>query len=359
MQDYTQQIINSLTSGVIAVDADGAVVTANRTACEHLHTKGDELHPGVRLDDLPFLGPMVEVFHEVSETREPLLRKEIALELPDGERKEIGLSASLLEGPDPFNGVIFLFIDMTERRRLERAAELNRQLAALGELTAGVVHELRNPVSVISGMAELLMRKLKDDDGRKTADAIFREAAHIERSISQFLGFARPFQLSPAKCHPRKIGERAFLLCQRRAEAKSVELSLACDNDVPEMSADIERVAQALANIVNNAVDAVARGGSVALHISSDPDESGDGEIVFEITDNGPGIHLEKGENLFTPFFTKKEAGTGLGLTIVHRTVAAHRGSVRYGNRLEGGARFVVCLPIDPSLHLESPGPDR
>jgi signal transduction histidine kinase len=95
------------------------------------------------------------------------------------------------------------------------------------------------------------------------------------------------------------------------------------------------------------------------LHISSDPDEFGDGEIVFEITDNGPGIHLEEGENLFTPFFTKKEAGTGLGLTIVHRTVAAHRGSVRYGNRPEGGARFVVCLPIDPSLHLESPGPDR
>ncbi len=360
MQDDAQQIIDSFTSGVIAVDADGAVVTANRTACEHLHTKGDQLHPGVRLDNLPFLGPLADVFHEVSRTQAPLLRKEIALKLPDGERKEIGLSASLLEGPDPFNGVIFLFIDMTERRRLERAAELNRQLAALGELTTGVVHELRNPVSVISGMAELLMRKLdQDDDRRKTADAIFREAAHIERSISQFLGFAHPFQLSPARRHPQKIGERAFLLCQRRAETKSVELSLACDDGVPEMSADLELVAQALANIINNAIDAVPQDGTVALHISSDLDESGDGEIVFEITDNGPGIHLEEGESLFTPFFTKKEAGTGLGLTIVHRTVAAHRGSVRYANRLEGGAQFVVRLPIDPSLHLDAPSLER
>ncbi|MCP4644202.1 MAG: PAS domain-containing protein [bacterium] len=351
MEGYGQQIINSLTSGIVAVDGEGAILTSNRAAADHLHATEADLQPGRRVGDVGALAPMAQVFEEVRQSGETVSRREIYVPLPDGTKQEIGLSASLLEGPEPFNGVIFLFIDMTERRQLERAAELNRQLASLGELTAGVVHELRNPLSVISGMSELLMRKLEgQEDLERKVKAIFEETKHLERSISQFLGLARPFELKPHECHPRDVVERALQLCHRRAEKKQVTVSTTCDDDVPAFRADPERLAQAVVNIVNNGIDALDPGGFVEVLVHLD-----DGFVEYEILDNGPGIHLNDGEDLFSPFFTKKEAGTGLGLTIVHRIVAAHHGKVSYANREAGGARFLIQIPAEAGRITDSP----
>lgn len=340
---YHEQIINSLTSGVIAVDRDGVIVAVNRAARAFLQASEDKLFPGNRIQDVPEVKPFVEIMGEVEKAKAPVSRRDIILTGGDQTKKEIGLSASPLEGPDGLNGVIFLFTDMTERRKLERAAELNRQLAQVGELTVGVVHELRNSVTVVSGLAELLMRRLDPEDGgRQSAEAIFREAAHLEKSIAQFLGFARPFEIEPVRCHPENIVDRALQLCQRRAERKSVPIDHTIQADLPEMQADVSRAAQTVVNIVNNAVDAVPqKGGKVILNTFRDgPD------IVFQITDNGPGIHLGPGEDLFKPFFSKKGSGTGLGLAIAHRIVSAHNGSISYENLEEGGARFEVRLPI-------------
>lgn len=342
LPDYHEQIIESLTSGVLALDAQGVVITINEAARAFLGAGKETLHVGSRLDNVPEAGPLLEVFSEVSRSGAPVSRREITLPLPGGAQKELGLSASLLAGPAAFNGVIFLFTDLTEWRRLERAAELNRQLAALGELTAGIVHELRSPVSVISGMAELLLRKLgSDDDRRGAVEAILREAASLERTISQFLGLARPQAIHRKTCKPQDIMSRAVQFCQHHAQGKAVRLEYSCEPDLPPVYVDGERVAQAVANIVGNGVDAVPPGGLVALRVYHDADD-----LVFEIVDNGPGIHLQPGESLFAPFFTQKEAGTGLGLTISHRTITLHDGSITYANRSEGGARFELRIPL-------------
>jgi len=334
------QALQSLTSGVLAMDADGVVLLANAAAGAFL---GMDLSPGARLSELPEASPFLEVVHEIMQSRQPLSRREIRIAAQDGVRKELGLSASLLDGPKEFNGVIFLFTDMTERRALERSAELNRQLAQIGELTAGVVHELRNPVSVVSGMAELLLRRLDPaDERREIVDTIFDEAKHLEESIAQFLGFARPFDLDIAYCSPETIAERALRLCDRPAVKKEVHLESLLEDDLPQMRADAGRAAQAIANLVCNAIDAVGPKGWVRLSVRRD-----DAAIVFDVMDDGPGIDLAANEDLFSPFFTKKEGGTGLGLSIVHRIVTAHGGSVRYINRPEGGACFTVRMPIE------------
>ncbi|MBI5093062.1 MAG: PAS domain-containing protein [Candidatus Hydrogenedentes bacterium] len=335
-----EQALASLTSGVIAMDADGVVLYANNAATLFL---GMRLPVGTRLSDLPAVSPLLEVVREIMDSRSPVSRREVHIVTLDGARKEIGLSASLLEGPSDFNGVILLFTDMTERRALERSAELNRQLAQIGELTAGVVHELRNPVSVVSGMSELLLRKLEaGDDRRDIADAIFQEARNLEESIAQFLGFARPFELELSYCTPDAIVRRATQLCQRQAEKKPARLEAIIEDDLPEMRADLSRAAQAIANLISNAIDAVNPDGWVQVSARRD-----DSSIVFEVMDNGPGIHLNPNEDLFSPFFTKKESGTGLGLSIVHRVITAHGGTVSYVNRPEGGACFTVRLPIE------------
>ena len=341
MQDLNEEIIQSLASGVIAVDRDGKIITLNRAASEFLGADGTTVRAGESLRDIPHAEPLATLLAETMRTGQPVSRHEITLAYPGGVVKQIGLSASLHRGDNAFNGVIVLFTDMTERLRLERSAELNRQLAALGELTAGVVHELRNPVSVISGLAELLIRKLEQGDVRReAAETILRETREIERSISQFLGFARPFELQIGNCTAADIIDRTIQLCRRRAENNNVTIENQSGTHLHPMRADLYRFAQALSNIVNNAIDAAPKsGGRVVL------DAYEEGEMtVFEISDNGPGIHLRPGEDLFAPFFTTKEGGTGLGLTIAHRIITAHGGSVSHSNRAEGGACFVVRL---------------
>ncbi|NUM55559.1 MAG: PAS domain-containing protein [Candidatus Hydrogenedentes bacterium] len=340
MHDLNAEIIQGLASGVIAVDRDATIITLNPAASEFLGVSVDAIRPGSNLKDIQHAEPLAALLAEIMRSGRAVSRHEITLSCPGGIVKQIGLSASLHRGQGAFDGVIVLFTDMTERLRLERSAELNRQLAALGELTAGVVHELRNPVSVISGLAELLIRKLEAGDARReAAETILRETREIERSISQFLGFARPFELQLGTCSPADIIDRTIQLCRRRAENNGVTIENQSGSHMHPMRADLYRFAQALSNIVNNAIDAAPKGGRVVL----DAYEEGE-TTVFEIADNGPGIHLRPGEDLFAPFFTTKEGGTGLGLTIAHRIVTAHGGSVSYSNRPDRGACFVVRL---------------
>ncbi len=340
MHDLNAEIIQSLASGVIAVDRAGAIIALNPAASEFLGVDANAMRAGSNLRDIPHAEPLATLLAEIMRSGQTISRNEITLSCPGGIVKQIGLSASLHRGQGAFDGVVVLFTDMTERLRLERSAELNRQLAALGELTAGVVHELRNPVSVISGLAELLIRKLEAGDTRReAAETILRETREIERSISQFLGFARPFELQVGSCTPADIIDRTVQLCRRRAENNRVSIENQSGTHMRPLRADLYRFAQALSNIVNNAIDAAPKGGRVVL------DTYEEGEMtVFEISDNGPGIHLRPGEDLFAPFFTTKEGGTGLGLTIAHRIVTAHGGSVSYSNRPDGGACFVVRL---------------
>ena len=337
-----EQIVESLASGVIAFDRDGVVIVANSAACKHLGVTRRKLKRGVRIPDLDAPQPFLDMLHTVLKGHQPLARQEILVPQPDGSNKEIGLSASILKGPDPFNGAVVLFVDMTERRTLERAAELNQQLAQIGELTAGVVHQLRNPLSVIIGRAELLQRKFDPDDPiRHSLDVIYAEAKDLQRSIGQFLGFARPFALETIFCRPDAVGQRVYELCQPAAHKKAVSLDVQVQPPLPELEADVDRLAHAIGNIVSNAIDAVDQGGQVTLTISHQGTD-----IQYEILDNGPGMPFGPGEDPFKPFVTKKDSGTGLGLAICHKIVTAHGGAITYANRDQGGARFLVRIPI-------------
>ncbi|HUW61663.1 MAG TPA: ATP-binding protein [Candidatus Bathyarchaeia archaeon] len=337
-----QSTIDSLLSGVMVFDSNQRLLLANEAAAENLDVPLEALARGERVSGLPLPAEFRAFVENALNARRPLERQEVVVRQPDGSRKEIGLSGSLLRGPADFNGMVFLFVDMTERRALERAAELNRQLAQIGGLTAGVVHELRNPLNVISGLAELVQRKMDESDPRrKNVLAILDESHRMERSISQFLGFARPFELEPILCGPHAIVQRAIALSGGRAEKKKVTVELRPGPVLPEVRADLNMLAQALNNIIANAVDAVDEGGKIEIDVRED-----DEDIVFDIIDNGPGVHVGEKDDIFSPFFTRKESGTGLGLAVCHRIVTAHGGTVSYRNREEGGAQFTVRIPV-------------
>ena len=235
------------------------------------------------------------------------------------ELRELGLSITLLKGPADYNGVILLFTDMTERRKLERASSVNRQLASLGELAAGVVHQLRNPLTIISGRAQMLARKLKSDERAKDSlDAIRDECSRMSDSISRFLAFAKPFEMKPGPTSAQDIVKRAFDLNRAKADQHRVQLEESVPSDLSRLWIDQMRLAEALSNVVDNAIDAV-----------------------------------ESDEDLLSPFLTKKHDGTGLRLSIVQRIVAAQNGTVTYGNRPEGGAWFQIVVPTEQRASFE------
>lgn len=343
MLDYNAQIVKSLTSGVLAVDREGRIVLSNPAAAAHLNVSQSHLEPGMPIMKLPEGTTLHSVLEQVIQSGQAAGRQ--TLVIPSGNHAliEIGYSASPLMNEGDVSGVIFLFTNMTERRNLERAADLNRQMAQLGELTAGVVHELRNPLSVIHGMAELVERKANDDsDLEEIAKLIQKEASDIEKAIAQFLGFAKPYELSRAPCRPEDIARRALDLCARRAEKRGVRIESSLESELPTLSADVGLAAQALVNLLNNAIDASAENGTVRLSC-----HAAKSDVIFQVSDDGSGIQLEPGEDLFKPFFTRKEGGTGLGLSIVHRIVTAHGGTISHRNGTGGGAQFEIALPIE------------
>ncbi len=348
-EDYSSihtQIVASLTSGVLAVDATGEIITANGAAAHHLNLTCDALEPGTALSEIDGVSPLAHILEEMRESPKAVSRREVVLSAADGP-KVLGITASLLQGPAPFNGVIFLFIDLTHVRRLEKTANLNKQLAQIGELTAGVVHELRNPLSVISGMSELILRKTEPDDGNHAkASTIFSEAKQMEKLIAQFLNFAKPFELEQAVCDPLQIVARSNELTQALAAHHQVALQCSAPPALPQVLADAPKMAQALSNILRNAIEVSPEEGTVTLHTSAS-----DGKIHFRIDDEGPGIHLNGDDDLFSAFFTKKAGGTGLGLSITHRIVTAHEGTITYGNNEKGGAWFELSLPTELPPH--------
>jgi two-component system, NtrC family, sensor histidine kinase AtoS len=336
------QIISSLTSGVLAVDATGEIITANPAAARHLNLTCDALAPGTSLSQIDGVTPLVDLLEEMRDSQASVSRREVVLDAK-GEPKVLGITTSLLQGAAPFNGVIFLFIELTKLRRLEKSANLNKQLAQIGELTAGVVHELRNPLSVISGMAELIGRKTEAGDGNhEKATTIHTEARQMELLIAQFLNFAKPFELTTAVCKPGDIAARAAELNLPLAAHREVKVESARALPLPAILADAPKLSQAVTNILRNAIEVSPEGSTVNLRTTAS-----EGYICFRIDDEGPGIHLEEGDDLFSAFFTKKEGGTGLGLSITHRIVTAHEGEVKYGNNDAGGAYFEITIPTE------------
>ena len=345
MDHLYRDIVNSLSSGVVVADAAGTVRLANAAAVRHLNVELDTLAPGAPLAANPTTARLLALLEELRAGAPAIRRRELSLGGPRHAERVIGVTATPLPGDDSFNGAIFLFTDLSQLRQLERAAELNRQLAQVGELSAGVVHEIRNPVSVIGGSAEMLARRFDAGTSeRRLADSIRGEARRLEKMVSHFLRFAKPFELHYEDAAASDIIARAVELCTRNAAARGVALEAVCDPALGQVRCDVNLLAQALGNLVGNAVEACApKVGHVCV-----AGGIADGTACFSVADNGPGVQAHAGEDIFSPFFTQKEDGTGLGLAIVHRIASAHGGRASYENQ-ERGACFYLSVPLRPA----------
>jgi len=237
-------------------------------------------------------------------------------------------------------------------KRLEQVqaeARRSERLAALGQLSAGLAHEIRNPLGVIKGSAETLGRKLPTADpvARELAEYISSEVNRLNSLVSRFLSFAKPLELKKQPEDISQIVEHALKAAQEHWPDSRVQVERAYSTELPVVPADAELAEQVFKNLVFNAYEAMEpTGGKLRVEVSSEFSDGRRGvEIAF--SDTGPGVPQELREQIFNPFFTTKSNGVGLGLSIVSKIVDDHGGWIREEPGSEGGACFRVFLPAE------------
>ena len=267
--------------------------------------------------------------------------------------------SSLLVGLVAFGAFVSLFWAhnyRVSRRMLQDAeafaAELQQQLrrserlSALGNLAAGMAHEIRNPLSSIKGFATFLLGKVDKEHDAHAAQMLIQEVDRLNRVVSGLLEFARPddIRLAPTALAP--VVQHALKLCASDAASSDIAVRFTHAPDVPLIAADADKLTQALLNLFLNAIQAMDKGG--ALDISSSRDQS-TGNVLLRIADTGKGIAPEMLGAIFDPYVTSRASGTGLGLAIVHRIVEQHGGVIRVESDVGKGSVFFLYLP--PAQH--------
>jgi len=331
VESYNEYILQSVPSGVISLDRNLVVTKVNSSAERIL---------GLRAADA--IGrSYAETFREplkgVLDGRTLVERREIQYTTTSGKDVHIGLTLTpLLNAAKETIGQLMVFTDLTELKALEAQAALRDRLSSLGEMAAGMAHELRNPMAVIAGYTKMLSKKV-DPSLLHVVDSVSREIAVMDRVITDFLSFARPTELNVS---PVDLGQLLRTCVGNSAgDRKDISVHLIMQ-EIPPLQGDEILLRQAFTNLILNAVEAMPQGGDLKFGFSHD-------EHLMEIaiSDSGHGIPEKIKDKIFLPFYTTKDRGTGLGLAIVHKIVVSHRGSITVESS-EKGTTFRVRLPL-------------
>lgn len=229
-----------------------------------------------------------------------------------------------------------------ERLKLKEQLSRTKHLSSLGEMVAGVSHEIRNPLGIISSSAELLKKKMiLEDTVSRIPDIIIEESNRLNDIITDFLNYARPREPNLFPCRISNVIDKNIEYLSWQLKEQGFDIHTHYDPGLPVIHADADMLYQAFLNVLINAMQAMPDGGDIDITV-----EAGENGLWIAFEDQGPGIKTEAMEKMWDPFFTTKDKGTGLGLGIVKNIIEAHNGNIRIDNRPEGGTRVSVRLPV-------------
>ena len=335
MEIAARTLARNLPTGLLSVDRSGAVVELNEAGREILALPRDVRGEGFE-ETLGHVPGLRDVVRSVLDAREAVGRRELRWGDPE---RVLGVTATPAAGADGrFLGVLALFSDLTEVRRLELRIARARHLADLGEVSAGAAHEFRNAAAAIDGYADLALRN--PDRSAEHLKAIRNEAQEMSRVTSDFLLFARPDGFVPETVALAEVVEAA----SAEIEAAFPTVRVRRSGDFPEVTGSPVLLRRAVANLLRNATEATPPGrrpeeGAVAVS-----GQRGEGEVSIAVADRGPGVDAGAREKIFLPFYSSKPDGVGFGLAIVARIAQMHGGTVEVDARPGGGAVFTLRL---------------
>jgi PAS domain S-box-containing protein len=343
----SEEVTRNMPAGLLVVNATGIISSANPAAEQVLGIRalGFRRYSEALGEDSELSALVAHCLRDGKIFR----RAEVKHFAPGGESRRLGATISpIRRGEGKINGAICLLTDLTELAALQQQVQLKENLAALGELSAGIAHEFKNALATISGYAQLIRAETAEGEARDYAQNILDQTRNITHVVTEFLKYARPLHISTETVGLQGVVEKVV------AEVGEAMPQIRIRHEGPfgNVPGDEGLLRQALLNLARNAAEAcvgAANGGRVLLRGESvrGNDASFQRITVF---DNGPGIPQNVREKLFHPFFTTKAKGTGLGLAVVQKIVVQHGGQVRARNRPEGGAAFIVTLPLSTGV---------
>jgi two-component system sensor histidine kinase PilS (NtrC family) len=342
----TDYILRNMSSGILVTDSDAVVITMNPAAEEILGVTREAVVGRPIKKALGAGAPELAVeLEEALRGERSKLRHEITVHTSGARQKPLGTSISLMrDGDGEKRGVISVFQDLTEVHEMRERVRKADRLAAIGELSAGIAHELRNPLASISGSIEVLAGDLElSDEHAVLMELITRESDRLDRIISDFLEFARLRYPSKRPVEVDTVIEEVLTLLRHNpTKSSQVRVELTRHGSIPAIRADDEQIRQVFTNLAVNSCEAMVDGGTLEVEVR----QAADAGVAVAFRDTGPGIDEEFVARLFEPFFTTKDGGTGLGLAIANKIVMAHGGTVEFHNREGGGAEFLITLPV-------------
>jgi PAS domain S-box-containing protein len=354
---YNETLLENLTTGVIASGADERVTVFNNEAGRITGIKPDEI-PDISLEALP--GPLRDTLRETLNTGQPRENNELALRSAKGSRVVRTSTSTFHDQDGQMLGALMVLTDITALKRLESQIRRSDRLASLGTLSAGMAHEIKNPLVSIKTFAQLLPERYQDSDFRETfSNLIGHEIDRIDTLVNQLLRFARPAKPHLKRMHAHEALEKSLKLVGHRLYQKDIKLTRSWEANVDTIRGDADQLEQVFLNFFLNAMDAMKSGGELIVNTriqtqkrwGSSNTQGNGGAAEMEalritIRDTGEGIRKKDIPHVFDPFFTTKDYGTGLGLSVVHGIIQEHDGQIEVESELKKGTAFHILLPL-------------
>lgn len=353
LQVVHRDVIESISSGLITTGLEGVIKSVNRAGTEILR-KGESDLVGAPIWSSGLFSAARWTELADASGQSGRVRSEVELTY-GGTAGYVGFSISHLADADGVQrGYILIFQDLTRWRRLQEEMQVKDRMAAVGELAAGLAHEIGNPLAAISGSVQMLAANLPTESSqRRLLDILLKESQRLDRTIKGFLRFARPRELSPSEFDIGHLLSENFELLRNSGEvSERHRLSLDLDPPSVTLMADADQVSQIFWNLARNALRAMPEGGD--LRISG---RASHPAYRLRFADTGRGMSPEQRANLFHPFRSFFDGGTGIGMAIVYRIVQEHGGQVSVESRPSEGATITVELPMSPPLPTHRPTP--
>ena len=346
IQAFTSLLIAKLPVGVIATDAGGRVTTWNHAVARLTGIKENTV-TGKRPSEV--LPAPLAVFFSLDDdtgTEHTSAAAENPVRLSFGARRFELLchSLTITDSEQQYMGKVLLISDVTAIKSLEQRMRENERLAAVGRMAGGVAHEVRNPLSSIKGLALLLKNKFpagsKEQD---TAELLIQETERMNRTITEMLSFTRPSALRLGRVDLAQLLSRSLELIKAEAEENHIETVLEAPRNLLPVLGDVDRLQQVIMNILLNAMQAMDGGGKLSVILNNRVDQQG---VEVRINDTGDGIEAELLSQVFYPYFTTKQSGTGIGLAISQKIIADHGGSIELESEPGKGTTVTIHLPL-------------
>ncbi len=341
LQQFQRDILNNMNSGILMTDLQG-IITAQNKAADHILNLPENASVGWPVEAVLRTDGECPVITALRSHRD-FTSYEFYVRTPPDQLKLLGLTTSrLCDAKGNMRGIIASFTDLTEMFQMRQELQRQDRMAVVGELAAGLAHEIRNPVAVIRGAVDELQSSANSPElaGRLAAIAI-RESDHLNEIVSGFLDFARNPVVRREAFDVRTLVDDVADTLRREFAPSAIDIDVFCPEHPCTVSGDPSQLRQVLVNLGKNGIEAMDEKGKLIMRVLM-PRQ---GPIQVRVDDEGPGIEPDKLTRIFEPFYTTKANGVGMGLAVCARIITAHDGTIRAAVREGGGTSMTVSLP--------------